>query len=228
MPDGPRSGPSTSDASGSPDSGDGADLRRAIGYPAHLEVDECLRDGSIARFRPILPTDGDALVVFHDGLTPRSVYRRFFFTHPHLTRTEVDRFTHVDYVERMAFAVLEGDRIIGVGRYEQLPPGTEAEVAFVVTDDHQHLGIGTLLLDHLADAARVHGVERFVAQTLSENREMLGVFLSSGFPVETSASAGTVAIRFPIETGENYLAARASRRDRAGVGDPPSPGRAGR
>jgi GNAT superfamily N-acetyltransferase len=228
MPDGPRSGPSTSPAAGSPDSGEGADIRRAIGYPAHLEVDERLRDGSIARFRPILPTDGDALVDFHDGLSPQSVYRRFFFTHPHLTKVEVDRFTHVDYVERLAFAVLDGERIIGVGRYERLPPGPEAEVAFVVTDDHQHLGIGTLLLDHLADAARVHGVERFVAQTLSENREMLGVFLSSGFPVETSASAGTVTIRFPIETGETYLAARASRRDPTGVVDPPLPGRPGR
>jgi hypothetical protein len=76
--------------------------------------------------------------------------------------------------------------------------------------------------------ARVHGVERFVAQTLSENREMINVFLSSGFPVETTASGGTVTIRFPIDTGDGYLAARASRRDRAGSGDAPSPGGPGR
>ena len=78
----------------------------------------------------------------------------------------------------------------------------------MVTDDHQHLGIGTLLLDHLADVARLHGVERFVAQTLAENRDMLGVFRSSGFPIETSTSAGTVTIRFPIEAGPDYMAAR--------------------
>ncbi len=227
MPDGPRSGPPEPRAAGSPDSGDSAELRRAIGYPAQLEVDEWLRDGSIVHFRPILPDDGDALVDFHDGLSPQSVYRRFFFVHPHLTRVEVDRFTHVDYVDRMAFAVLDGDRIIGVGRYERLPPGTEAEVAFVVTDDHQHLGIGTLLLDHLADVARQHGVDRFIAQTLSENREMLGVFLSSGFPVETSASSGTVTLRFPIEPSEIYLAARASRRNPVGPSGQLFPGRPG-
>jgi len=189
------------------------------GYPVGLEVEEQLRDGSTVRFRPILPSDGDALVAFHDGLSTRSVYRRFFFVHPHLTRGEVERFTSVDYVARMAYAVFDGDRMVAVGRYEQLPGGDQAEVAFVVTDDHQHLGIGTLLLDHLADVARGHGVGTFVAQTLSDNRDMLGVFLASGFPVETSTSAGTVTLRLPIDLCADYVAARASRR--AGV---PAPG----
>ena len=194
------------------------------GYPDRLEVDERLRDGSEVRFRPILPADGDALVAFHDGLSSQSVYRRFFFVHPHLAEGEVERFTHVDYVERMAYAVFDGDRMVGVGRYERIPDTAEAEVAFVVTDDHQHLGIGMLLLDHLAEVARGHGVETFVAQTLSDNRDMLGVFLSSGFPVETSASAGTVTLRLPIHLGEDYLAARASRRSTADGAPSPAPG----
>ena len=195
-----------------PDGDDSAATGVPVGYPAGLEVDERLRDGSTVRFRPILPSDGDALVVFHDGLSTRSVYRRFFFVHPHLTRDEIDRFTHVDYVERMAYAVFDGDRMVGVGRYELLPGGSQAEVAFVVTDDHQHLGIGTLLLDHLADVARDHGVGTFVAQTLSDNRDMLGVFLASGFPVVTSSSAGTVTLQLAIALSADYVAARASRR----------------
>lgn len=195
-----------------PDADDHAARGRPAGYPVGLDVDEQLRDGSIVRFRPMLPSDGDALEAFHDGLSSKSVYRRFFFVHPHLTRSEVERFTRIDYVERMAYAVFDQDRMVGVGRYERLPDGLEAEVAFVVTDDHQHLGIGTLLLDHLADVARGHGVTTFVAQTLSDNRDMLGVFLASGFPVTTSASAGTVTLRFPIERSADYEAARASRR----------------
>jgi GNAT superfamily N-acetyltransferase len=197
---------------------------RPDGYPGELEVDEPLRDGSEVRFRPIRPADGDALVAFHDGLSSQSVYRRFFFVHPHLTQGEVERFTHVDYVDRMAYAVFDGDRMVGVGRYERIPATVEAEVAFVVTDDHQHLGIGALLLDHLADVARGHGVETFVAQTLSDNRDMLGVFLSSGFPVVTSTSAGTVTLRFPIHPAEGYLAARASRRSVAVRAPSPAPG----
>jgi GNAT superfamily N-acetyltransferase len=191
------------------------------GYPADLEVDEPLRNGTTVRFRPIRPDDGPGLVAFHDGLSPRSVYRRFFFVHPHLSRPEVDRFTLVDYADRMAYAVLDGDRIVGIGRYERVPEHPEAEVAFVVTDDHQHLGIGTLLLDHLADAARARGVHRFVAQTLSENRDMLGVFFASGFPVETSSEGGTVTVRFPLDPGVDYQRARSSRRVPAERADPP-------
>lgn len=212
------------------DGDDPAPAGRPDGYPDGLEVLERLRDGTSVRFRPILPSDGDGLVAFHEGLSPKSVYRRFFFVHPHLSETEVRRFTHIDYVDRVAFVVLDGDRIVGVGRYERIPDGTEAEVAFVVTDDHQHLGIGTLLLDHLADVARTHGIDRFVAQTLSDNRDMLGVFLSSGFPVETSSSSGTVTLRFAIASEGDYPAARASRRSPgvAGSTDVPtdrSPGR---
>jgi GNAT superfamily N-acetyltransferase len=182
-----------------------------VGYPVDLEAEEHLRDGTVVLFRPIRPDDGDALVAFHDNLSARSVYRRFFFVHPHLSASEVERFTRVDYADRMAYAVVEGERIVAVGRYEREPGATEAEVAFVVTDDRQHLGIGTLLLDHLADAARSHGIGCFTAQTLSENREMLAVFFSSGFPVTATSDAGTVTVRFPIDPCEDYARARASR-----------------
>ena len=162
---------------------------------------------------------------FHQSLSPRSVYRRFFFAHPRLSPGEVERFTHVDYVDRMAYVVIDGDRIVGVGRYERLPGTDEAEVAFVVTDAYQRRGIGALLLDHLVDVARVHDITRFMAQTLSENRDMLGVFLSSGFPVATSSEGGTVSVRFPIAQCDDYVRAR-DRRVSGRVGsDRPRPTR---
>ena len=167
-------------------------------YPAALERTERLRDGSEVVFRPIRESDEAAMTAFHEHLSPRSVYRRFFFAHPHLSDGELERFTHVDYVDRLAFVVVDGDRIVGVGRYERLTGTDEAEVAFVVTDDYQRRGIGTLLLVHLADAARPHGITRFSAQTLSDNRAMLNVFLSSGYPITTQSEGGTVTVRFPI------------------------------
>ncbi len=169
-------------------------------YPAGLERTERLTDGTEVVFRPIRESDGPAMTAFHESLSPRSVYRRFFFAHPRLSEGELERFTHVDYVGRLAFVVVDQGRIVGVGRYERLPGTDEAEVAFVVTDAYQHRGIGTRLLVRLADAARAQGIARFCAQTLSENRAMLNVFLSSGFPVTTQSEGGTVTVRFPIGT----------------------------
>lgn len=184
-------------------------------YPVGREADERLRDGNHVQFRPIRESDGPAMTAFHESLSPRTVYRRFFFAHPRLSPGELERFTHVDYVDRMAYVVVDGERIVGVGRYERLAGTDEAEVAFVVTDAYQHKGIGTLLLDHLADVARSHGIHRLMAQTLSENRDMLGVFLTSGFPVATSSQGGTVTVRFPIAACDAYLQARERRRSRS-------------
>jgi GNAT superfamily N-acetyltransferase len=102
-------------------------------------------------------------------------------------------------------------RLVAVARYERNPGTTEAEVAFVVADAYQHLGIGTLLLEHLVDAALAIGITSFCALTLPENREMRGVFAESGFPVTTSHEDGTVAVRFSIEPDEASTVARASR-----------------
>ena len=190
-------------------------------YPAGLETDERLQDGTHLLVRPIRSSDGAAMAAFHESLSPRSVYRRVFFAHPHLSPGEVERFTTVDYVDRMAFVMVDSDEIVGVGRYERLEGSDEAEVAFVVTDAYQRRGIGSLLLDHLADVARTHGIARFMAQTLSENRDMLGVFLASGFPVATSSEGGTVSVRFPIAPCEDYERARKRRRSRV-EGVPPA------
>jgi len=187
-------------------------------YPSSLVGGVRLRDGSHLEVRPIRDTDGPGMTSFHESLSPRSVYRRFFFAHPRLSPGEVERFTHVDYHDRMAFVVTDEERIVGVGRYERTEASDEAEVAFVVTDAYQRRGIGASLLDRLAEVAADHGITTFVAQTLSENRDMLGVFLNSGFPVDSSSESGTVTVRFPIEPTADYVRAREARAARAAGG----------
>ena len=75
-------------------------------------------------------------------------------------------------------------RGIGVGRYIVEPDTRSAEVAFTVDETHHGLGVGTLLLKHLARIARSQGLEEFRAYVLAENRVMLEVFENAGFPLE--------------------------------------------
>ena len=169
-------------------------------YPAALECDVETAKGAQLHVRPIRTTDGAGLARFHRGLSDRSVYRRFFFVHPALSDVEVEHFTHVDYADRLALVAEDHGNIVAVGRYERTPGSAEAEVAFVVTDSHQQLGIGTVLLAHLVRAARARGITTFTAETLAENRAMLAVFEHSGYPVTTSTEFDTVSVRFPIGT----------------------------
>ena len=139
-----------------------------------------LADGSELALRPIREQDLAALISFHEQLSPETIHSRFFGLHPHLSVSESRAFVTVDGRERMAFVVVERERIVGVGRYEGLDDGKSAEVAFVVADDLQHHALGTILLGVLAQHARAEGYQRFVAQVLSSNEAMHEVFASSG------------------------------------------------
>lgn len=188
-------------------------------YPSDLERQARTRAGNVVCVRPIRPGDAPALVVFHSALSARTVYLRFFGFHPVLTATEVERFTHVDYVDRLALVVVADARIVGVGRYDRVPGTSEAEVAFIVDDDYQHQGVGTLLADELVRAARQRGVQTFVADTLPENSGMLELFHTMGFPVRSSFEDGVVRVRFPIDDVPAYAEALARREESRAVGE---------
>lgn len=175
-------------------------------YPAELEGSVVLPDGTAVAVRPIVPGDGAALAEFHLGLSDISVYLRFFGAHPRLSPAEVERFTCVDYEDRLALVATVDGRLLAVGRYDR-GDGGEAEVAFVVADQYQHRGIGSVLLERLARAARQRGITTFYAQTLAENRSMLDVFVHSGYPVSTQSDRQLVEVRFPIVERSGTLAA---------------------
>jgi GNAT superfamily N-acetyltransferase len=168
-------------------------------------------DGLTVHVRPIRPDDGARLVAFHGRLSPETVHRRFFSAHPILRPEEVERFTNVDYERRLALVAEVDGELAAVGRYDRAGDEPEAEVAFVVADEYQHRGIGTMLLEELADAAVVRGITEFVAETLAENRVMLRVFFDSGFPVQSAIEGGIVDVRFPIVPNQAYRAARRAR-----------------
>lgn len=156
-------------------------------------------DGRQLVMRPIDASDEDRLVAFHATLSDDSVYYRYFAPHPRLSDREIHRFTHVDGDRRVALVVLDGDRIVAVARYDRLGESREAEVAFLVTDAYQRQGLATCLLLELAEIARAHGVDTFVAETLPDNRRMRGVFSGAGFPVRSEFRDGLVHVAFLLD-----------------------------
>lgn len=187
------------------------------GYPRAWEADIVLSDGSVALVRPIVPGDTDGIHRFHAGQSKESVYLRFFAPLPRISDKDVRRFTHVDYYSRVALVVLVRDEIAGIGRFDRLDEGQEhlAEVAFNVADAHRGRGIGSVLLEHLADIGSSVGVRRFVAEVLPQNRRMLGVFQDAGFEVSHEYDDGLIAVSFDIEPTDRSRAVRLAREHRA-------------
>jgi GNAT superfamily N-acetyltransferase len=154
--------------------------------------------------RAIRADDAPRLQAFHTRLSPETIYGRYLGAHPMLSDAEVERFTHVDGIQRMAFVATlpedGGEAIIGVARYDCLGPAhcDEAEAAIVVEDRHQSRGVGTLLLNQLTAHARSHGICAFVAEISAEHDRLLDFIRRSGYPMQRKLESGVWEIRVPI------------------------------
>ncbi len=196
-------------------------------YPADLECDVLLSDGGTARLRPIRPDDGPGLRAFGERLSSETVYLRFFSPRRKISDQEIAHFVTVDYRDRLAIVAIIDGELVAVARYDRTPPPVassegpvrdehsepdgpagnvdEAEVAFVVRDDHQGRGLGTIMLEHLASAAVARGIGRFVADTLPENHRMIGVFRSAGFDERANLDSGVVRVTMELSARPEYL-----------------------
>ncbi len=182
--------------------------------PQHWYADVLASDGGVVRMRPITPGDAEGLQRFHAGLSDRTRYLRYFGPYPKMTPKDLFRTTHVDYRDRVGLVAVLGDSIVAVGRYELLPdhPGARAaEVAFVVADEHQGRGLGSILLEHLAGAAAENGIDTFVAEVLAENNAMVTVFRDAGYQVRRNRDGSVLHLEFAIDPTEALLSVRDSR-----------------
>ncbi|HEY2998531.1 MAG TPA: GNAT family N-acetyltransferase, partial [Acidimicrobiales bacterium] len=197
-----------------------AEIELPAAYPAEWDADVVLADGGTVRIRPIRPDDGPRIVDFHALQSPESIYFRYFSPHPHLTEQEVERLTHVDYVDRMAFVALRDDALVGVARYDRWPTRSEAEVAFFVDDRHRGRGLATILLEYLVAAARRAGIAAFTATVLPSNQRMVAVFRKAGFDLRSTFDEGVIEVHFdlrPTLEAEAAVEARARRAEAEAV-----------
>lgn len=167
-------------------------------------LDVILRDGTTLRLRPPRAEDEKALLEFFGGLSEQSLYYRFH-GFPSLDEKLVDHFVDPDWHEQgHLIGEMEG-RVIALASYVRLRDPLTAEVAFVVADAFQRRGIGTRLLERLSVRAAAVGIERFVAEVLPENSQMLRVFEAVGFESTRRLEGGTIEVGFRIEPTETYL-----------------------
>jgi acyl-CoA synthetase (NDP forming)/GNAT superfamily N-acetyltransferase len=170
------------------------------------EVDALLSDGATVHIRPISPADADALVALHSRFSERTRYFRYFSPYPRIPARDLARFVNVDHHNREALVAQTGDQLIAVARYDRLAQDAgDAEVALVVEDAHQGRGVGSILLEHLAEAARANGITRFVGEVLPENRTMLRVFGQAGYEVTREYAGGVVHLTFSLASTERSV-----------------------
>lgn len=147
--------------------------------------------------RPIEPGDKQAMRDAFEHLSDESRYRRFLAPHGRLTAAELRYFTEVDHHDHEALVAVNAEtgEGIGVARYVRNPddPGV-AELAVAVVDDWQGQGVGTRLVDALADKARAEGIHSFSGLVLARNELMLSLLNDLGRVRVVHSELGTVEV----------------------------------
>jgi acetyltransferase len=154
-------------------------------YPADLEHEVRLADGTIVRIRPIRPDDAAGEQAFVRALSVESRYFRFMDSQRELSPHWLERFTRIDYDREMALIALvreSGTEVqIGVARYVILDEAKTSEFAIVVADAWQRKGVALHLMNDLIAAARRHGVRSMCGEVLASNHKMHALMEQLGF-----------------------------------------------
>jgi len=160
-----------------------------VRYPEELVRPQVLRDGTEVLLRPVKPTDEAMLSEMLYSLSADSVRKRFFTHTVAFPHKDVQQLTNIDYEQNLAIvAAVPGpaeEQIVAIAQYFLDPKTQTAEVAFVVQDEWQQKGMGTLLMQYLTQIAIQRGVKKFFAKVLPDNKPMLAVFENVELPMHT-------------------------------------------
>ncbi|MGA9806868.1 MAG: bifunctional acetate--CoA ligase family protein/GNAT family N-acetyltransferase [Candidatus Sulfotelmatobacter sp.] len=170
-------------------------------YPLQYVAPWTMRDGNQVTIRPIRPEDEPLMVKLHETLSDRSVYLRYFCSLSLSRRVAHERLLKIcfgDYDREMALVAERIDpftqerRIIGVGRLSKLHGKNEAEVAVLVSDQYQKLGLGNELLRRVVEVARDEKLSQVSAEMLTDNLAMQIIMKRLGFRVRTEEDMTSV------------------------------------
>ena len=165
----------------------GSDSR--VQYPGWYTSEFQTSEGTHYTVRPIRSEDEPSMVAFHGELSEETVYRRYFAPLRLDVRVAHERLAKrclLDYPNEMALvATYLGpngqDKLAAVARLIKIENSKAAEVAFLVSDKHQHQGLGTYLLGRMIEIAKKEGLETVEALVLTENFDMNNLFRRAGF-----------------------------------------------
>jgi acetyl coenzyme A synthetase (ADP forming)-like protein len=180
-------------------------------YPADYSTDVVLRDGTTLHLRPVRPDDDERLLDLFSRMSRESLYYRFMSV-PRLDLERMASFTHVDYDKHFVLVGDCGGRLGAIAGYYRLDHAPDrAEVAFAIVDPLQGRGIGTRMLERLAEIARERGITLFDAYVMGENKRMMDVFLESGFAVRQELEQGVFRVTLQLEPTPFYTERAAER-----------------
>jgi GNAT superfamily N-acetyltransferase len=144
------------------------------------------------------PSDREKLRAMFARSSSKTIYRRFHTPFPEVPNWMVTLMLDADHHDKESLVAVAEENVVGHAMYARLGDDGEAEMAIVVEDEWQSMGVGKSLLSELEERATLRGIETFVGEVLGENRPMLALaaksFAGTGYAIED----GAYHVRMPL------------------------------
>ncbi len=172
-------------------------------YPSDAQCKHTFKNNVTVRFRAIRPSDEEEMRRLFYRFSDESVYYRYFTPLKTMPHSKMQEYVNVDYGKVMSIVGLVGDigkgHIIAEARYVKDPKRPYGDVAFVVDEEYQSLGIATFLYKQLMRLAKERGLQGFTADVLPANKEMMRVFEKGAAEVKATLEYGVYRLRIPFK-----------------------------
>jgi acyl-CoA hydrolase/RimJ/RimL family protein N-acetyltransferase len=178
-------------------------------YPEEIATKHTFKGGVEVRFRAIKPSDEEEMRRLFYRFSDEAVYYRYFSPIKAMPHAKMQEYVNVDFSQTLPIVGLVSNsgegHIIAEARFVRERHRPYAEVAFIVDEEYQGLGIATYLLKRLVQLAKKQGIKGFTADVLSTNKGMMKVFEKSGLPIKAKMEYGIYNLTIDFEgshTGE--------------------------
>ncbi|NQU63380.1 MAG: GNAT family N-acetyltransferase [SAR324 cluster bacterium] len=180
-------------------------LENASLYPSEITTKHTFRNGQEVRFRAIKPSDEEEMRHLFYRFSDEAVYYRYFTSIKTMHHTKMQEYVNVDYNQVMSIVGLiyapgKGN-IIAEARYVKEPRRPWADVAFIVDEKFNGLGIASYLYQMLIRLGKERGLQGFTADVLSSNHGMMKVFEKGGL-VKAKLEYGVYKLMMPFDEVE--------------------------
>jgi RimJ/RimL family protein N-acetyltransferase len=163
-------------------------VTNAMNYPYDLEVARTIRNEFNVVFRPIKPTDEEMMRRLFYGASRESKYMRYSTSIRTMPHTKIQPYVNIDYQKTLSIVGVihqRGiERIISEARFAYYESQQTSEMAFVVDEEFQGLGIASFMLEYLFEIARKRRINKLSAYVLKENQKMLAVLRKADVRME--------------------------------------------
>jgi RimJ/RimL family protein N-acetyltransferase len=172
-------------------------------YPMEIAAKKTFKGGVRVRFRAIKPSDEDGMRRLFYSFSDEAIYRRYFFHVSTMPHKKMQEYVNIDYSNELSIVGIIGEsgqrKIIAEARFAKDEQGPFGNIAFIVDEKYQGIGIASYLYKTLIRLGKERGLKGFTAEVLKENKSMLKVFENGELVINSRLRDGIYRLTMPFD-----------------------------